>query len=120
MSGFSHFGGTVAVLKRHQWVCLFLAFSLLYNPFLAAPRTTGGLEVGHPASHRATVGASELQHFTPADGWGSLPATDIAAAEVVASTPELSGEPFSALSPVVLPARQFFGPGLWFRPPPTR
>jgi hypothetical protein len=114
----SHFPGGIAVLKRHEWVCLFLAFSLLYNPFLAAPRTMGGLEVGHPASHRATVGASELQHFTPANGWGCLPAADIAVAEVVESSLEFSTESFFVLH-LSLPAHQFSGPGLWFRPPPV-
>jgi len=32
---------------------------LLYNPFFATPRSGNGLEVCHPASHRATVGVAD-------------------------------------------------------------
>jgi hypothetical protein len=114
-----YFRGTMVALRRHQWICLFLAFFLLYNPFFAAPRSGIGLEVCRPASHRATVGASELQHFSPADGWGCLPAVSSTEAEVVLTLPDVSAQ--YLLVPPLLPhfSRQFFGPGLWFRPPPA-
>jgi len=54
--------GTIVLLGRYRWVCLVLATLLLFNPFFAAPRSGHNLEVCHPASHRATVGASEMQH----------------------------------------------------------
>src|ERR1700675_3631061 len=51
--------------KRHAWVCLLLAFLFLYNPYLSAPGSVGRLNVEHPASHRATVGSSELERYSP-------------------------------------------------------
>src|SRR4029077_9232412 len=60
------------VPRWHAWVCLCLALLLLYNPYLAAPSSARGLNVRHPASNRATVGASELQSFSPADGRDKL------------------------------------------------
>jgi len=46
------------------WLCLLLAALFLYNPFATAPSSSLGLNVQESASHRATVGASELQQFT--------------------------------------------------------
>jgi hypothetical protein len=119
MKSLSHFAGTIAALKRHKWMCLFLAFSLLYNPFLVAPRSAGGFELCHPASYRATVGASELQHFAPTDGWVNLPAAETAVAKLIASSLELSAESSFVLPLAAIPVQQFFGSGLWFRPPPA-
>lgn len=78
------------------------------------------MEIGHRASHRATVGASELQHFSPMDGWGALPAIDPDTAAVVLPLTELSARFFLALLPNPYFPQQFFGTGLWFRPPPAR
>jgi hypothetical protein len=47
--------------------CVLLAGLFLYNPFLAAGRGTDRLSVCHPASHRATVGSSELERCTQAN-----------------------------------------------------
>jgi hypothetical protein len=47
--------------------CVLLAGLFLYNPFLAASRATDSLSVCHPASHRATVGSSELERCTQAN-----------------------------------------------------
>lgn len=112
--------GTIVHLRRYSWVCLVLATLLLYNPFFALPHSGNSLEIGHRASHRATVGASELQHFSPIDGRGALPAIDAGAIIVVLSLTELSARFFLALLPIPHFSRQFFGPGLWFRPPPAR
>jgi len=92
---------------------------LLYNPFFAVPHSGSGLEIGHRASHRATVGASELQHFSPIDGWGA-PAMDAGAVVVVLPLTELSAQFFLTLLPIPRFSQQFFGSGLWFRPPPVR
>jgi hypothetical protein len=46
------------------WVCVLLAFLILYNPFTANMRSGDASAVRGLARHRATVGASELQHFT--------------------------------------------------------
>lgn len=118
MNSSSHRRSTIVDLRQYRWVCLILATLLLYNPFFAVPHSGNSLEIGHRASHRATVGSSELQHFTPMDGWQCLPEADIREAEVPVRLPELT-----ALS-IVLPliphfSPQFVGPGLWFRPPPA-
>ena len=120
MNSSSHSRGTVVDLRQYGWVCLILATLLLYNPFFAVPHSGKGLEIGHPASHRATVGASELQHFSPIDGWGALPATDTGTAAVVLPLPEPLAQFFFALPLVPHFSQEFFGSGLWFRPPPAR
>lgn len=119
MSVYSHFRGALVGLPRHRWVCLFLAFFLLYNPFFAISHTGNGLEVCRPASHRATVGASELQHFAPADGCECLPAMDITEVEISLRLPDLPSQSFPVLPFIPRFSRQFSGPGLWFRPPPA-
>jgi len=111
---------TLASLKRQRWICFFLAFFLLYNPFQAASQSSNAMDVCHPASNRATVGASELQHFTPAAGWDSLPAVDLADVEIPAPQPMVTVETSLAVPRLVVPPQQFFGSGLWFRPPPAR
>jgi hypothetical protein len=115
-----HGRGRMVSFRPYSWVCLFLATLLLYNPFFSVPHSGNGLEIGHRASHRATVGASELQHFSPIDGWGSQLAVDAGTTAVVLPLPRQSVPFFLALLPAPPLSQQFFGPGLWFRPPPVR
>src|SRR5229473_1493843 len=103
-----------AVPRWHSWVSFCLALFLLYNPFLAASSSTYGLNVRHPASNRATVGASELQHFSPADGRDKLSIPATAVVEPLASFSEASSQPFELFPQVVSPSQQFFGSSLWF------
>jgi len=108
------------VPRWRAWVCFCLALFLLYNPYLAAPSSADGLNVRHPASNRATVGASELQHFSPADGRDKLSAHATDAVEPLASFLEVSStQAFEFLPQVVSPPQQFFGSSLWCRPPPA-
>lgn len=116
----SHCRGTIVNLRQYRWVGLVLAILLLYNPFFALPHSGNTLEIGHRASNRATVAASELQHFSPIDGWGAQLAIDAGAAVVVLRLTELSAQFFLPLLPPPHLPQQFFGPGLWFRPPPVR
>ena len=120
MNRSSPFAGGGVALRRHRLVCLVLAALLLYNPFFAAPRSGRSLEVCHPASHRATVGASELEHFSPAGGWGSLAAFDTWQAEFALPDPDISVPRFLVSASSTPFPRPFFPPGLWFRPPPVR
>jgi hypothetical protein len=119
MHSSSHSSERIAVPRRHIWVCLCLALFLLYNPYMAAPSSTNGLNVRHPGSNRATVGASELQHFSPADGGDKLSTHATAAVESLASLPDVSSQAFELFPQVVSPTQQFFGSSLWFRPPPA-
>jgi len=102
--------------------CVLLAGLFLYNPFLAASRASSSLTVCHPASHRATVGSSELEQFTPPN--------DTAAAFLpnIADTQELL-PPLAARNwtqrqcaeqeEVVATPQTGFSSSLWFRPPPA-
>jgi len=119
MNSSAHCPGRIVALRRYRWVCLLLATLLLYNPFIAGPRSGHSLEVCHPASHRATVGASEMQHFSPADGWGYLAALDVTETGVALPLLDLAAQSFLVSSSFPLFTQQFFGPGLWFRPPPA-
>jgi hypothetical protein len=47
------------------WMCVLLAALILYNPFSALCFSHGLVEVHTLQRNRATVGASELQHFSP-------------------------------------------------------
>ena len=47
---------------RH-WTCVLLVLLILYNPFAALTTSYGSFSVHGQARHRATVGASELQHL---------------------------------------------------------
>jgi hypothetical protein len=100
-------------------VCSCLALLLLYNPYLNAESSARGLNVRHSASNRATVGASELQHFSPADGQEkhSAPATSVV--EPFAAPLEISSDACDVSPHLVSHSQQFFGSSLWFRPPPA-
>jgi hypothetical protein len=101
-------------------LCLLLAALVVYNPYLSATDSSVGLCVRHSASFRATLGASELQHFTPQGSGRALAAT---AALVLAHFPQFplpeSRERHSGVTQrVALPA-QALPASLWFRPPPA-
>jgi hypothetical protein len=108
-----------AVPRWHSWICVCLALFLLYNPYMAAPGSAGGLSFCHPASNRATVGASELQHFSPADGKDKLSPPAVVPVEPFLLLPALSSQTFELPPQIDSPAQQFFGSSLWFRPPPA-
>src|ERR1700681_4386716 len=100
-------------------VCLALAVLFLYNPYLAVTPTSSVLNFHHSLSYRATVGSSELQHFSPTDARRIL-ALSVA---VVLSWLDSPANPVVSRMPEVSPhpARPFpVGcSDLWFRPPPA-
>ncbi len=120
MNSFPHSPGTIVALGRYRWVCLVVATLLLFNPFFATPRSGRSFEVSTPASHRATVGASELEHFSPTDGWEYQTALNWVEASIVLPLPDLTARFFPVLPSVPSFPQPFCGPGLWFRPPPAR
>jgi hypothetical protein len=102
-------------------LCLLLAALVVYNPYLSATDSSAGLCLRHSASFRATLGASELQHFTPKGSDAALAAT---AALVLAHflqfrLPE-SSERRAGVTERVAPPEQALPASLWFRPPPAR
>jgi hypothetical protein len=119
MYWFAHSRDNASASCGRVCVCLLLVFFLLYNPFGALRSSASGLNVGHPASHRATVGASELQHFSFVDGQDPLSIYDSAAVATFMFCPDVSARSLQCLPQVLSPQQQFFGSSLWFRPPPT-
>jgi hypothetical protein len=108
-----------AAPRWHAWVCFCLAFFLLYNPYQSALSSGDSLNVRHPASNRATVGASELQHFSPADERDTLSTHHPAAVVAFVLLPDVSPQAFAHYPQVASPPQQFYGSNLWFRPPPA-
>jgi len=105
--------------KRHAWVCLLLAFLFLYNPYLSAPGSVGRLNVEHPASHRATVGSSELERYSPTGNESA----HVFVAFFSANFFSFPAQSPSHSSPIprseLLPPQRILCASLWFRPPPT-
>jgi hypothetical protein len=99
-------------------LCLLLAALSLYNPFLAGTNATAGLGICHAASHRATVGASELQNFTPTTGRDILVAPVLATLERLLQLVPLVAQPRVDAIENVPSVLQLLPASMWFRPPP--
>jgi hypothetical protein len=106
--------------KWEAAVCLVLAALCLFNPFLNAASGTSGLHFCHAASHRATVGSSELQQFTPTNGRSVLESAEFVTVTLLLEVVSAAGHPLAtAMSEAALPA-EILPASLWFRPPPIR
>jgi len=107
---------------RGAWqicVCLLLIGLVLYNPFLALAHLTDGLAYDTLARHRATVGSTEMQHFSPVQGESVQFVATVE--EIISSlTVEKSDSSFHSLHDEALPQRPELLASIWFRPPPTR
>jgi hypothetical protein len=102
-------------------VCFLVAGLFLYNPFLISHHESSNLAVSHPASHRATVGSSELEQFPHRDGGIMAPLPDLDAAQLAidltlltSPSPQHTVDPEADVSP-----QTGFSSSLWFRPPPA-
>ncbi len=107
-------------VSRWQTVACFLLIAfLLYNPFVALLHAHDGLSVHQLSRNRATVGASELQHFSPVS---NASVVDPLVAESLA---KILPVPADSESPLVMDGATFpvlrpdFSSNLWFRPPPA-
>jgi hypothetical protein len=100
-------------------VCVALIVLLAHNPYLIAPAISGGLNFSHHPSYRATVAASELQHFTPQDDQNSIDAILVRPLNVLDPLQTDGRQPRIYTSQVLSPQLQFWFAGLWFRPPPV-
>jgi hypothetical protein len=101
-------------------LCLLLAALVVYNPYLSATDASGGLCARHSASFRATLGASELQHFTPKDSMAMLAETAVIALAYFLQFPlsEVS-QRHPGTTQRVAPPEPLLPASLWFRPPPA-
>ena len=106
-------------VKRHAWVCLLLAFLFLYNPYLIAQGSGDELSLRHPASHRATVGSSELEKYSSPSSHGTHLVVLLFFAKVISLLPNITSQSFLVQSSEHFPSQQFLCASLWFRPPPA-
>ena len=103
-----------------QWcVRALLIGLLLYNPFLILVGHSGGLTYQALARHRATVGSSEMQHYSPVPEKDAQPEViidEIFAAIMVVENKQSASPTFEN---EVLPQRPELIGSVWFRPPPA-
>ena len=108
-------------LKRRLrvFVCVTLAILFLYNPYATLASPSGKLNVQRSLSYRATLGSSELQHFSPPDA-RKIFLIPIAVATTWLESPVnfLAGQA-AEVSTDHLCAYQLVCADLWFRPPPA-
>jgi hypothetical protein len=100
-------------------VCVLIVGFLLYNPFLALLHSPGGLSVQHQARNRATVGAAELQHYSPVSSeWAADTLPEERCSDLVVASDGRESHLHGDLrrDAVITPD---FSSNLWFRPPPT-
>lgn len=116
--------GQDQIKLRATWnvcVCLLLVGLLLYNPFLALVTHSDGLTYQALARHRATVGASELQHMAQLQEQNAQPDVIVAeVAEIFTGVVEIKEFPAVALQQPPLLQRMEQIAEIWFRPPPQR
>lgn len=106
--------------KARHFVCLFLALTFLYNPFLAACSFSSGLSVSHLPSFRATVASSELLKFKPLEKLVSLVLSvlDFSRHSYIEAPQENTSFPVF-MEPTPRQGLLSFTGNLWFRPPPV-
>jgi hypothetical protein len=99
-------------------VCLLLVACFLYNPFISLIHSSHGLSAHHLTRNRSTVGAGELQNFSPESKAAAL---NVLSAKCIRET--LIAPPVvEFLAVVFAPVRPIFvefTSNLFFRPPPS-
>jgi len=104
---------------RPSGLCMLLALLLLYNPFLALFCSHSHSSLHLPQRNRATVGSSELQHFSPVQQ-EETPQVDLKLEE---RREEVSAPAGSFATRGFDHAEEITHPDLlarvWSRPPPT-
>ena len=98
------------------WICVLLIGLLLYNPFAALTSASDGLAYQALARHRASVGASEMQHFAPVKAESAH--VDVSVRTPTGELPAPREEARLESGGVHLPLLLEGMTSLWFRPPP--
>jgi hypothetical protein len=100
-----------------MYICVLLIGLVLYNPFVALAGHSDGLTYQALARHRATVGASEMQHFSPIQGESAQREATVQriCIELVVEKTAYPSPTFQVES---LPQRPELASSVWFRPPP--
>src|SRR5580658_5140423 len=100
--------GAATLPSWFRAVCLSLIVLLVHNPYLIAPAKAGGLNVSHLPSYRATLAASELQHFSPVSAKRHFTAQAFPPWNGFGPLQPDSWQPVIAHSQVVSPPQQFW------------
>lgn len=101
-------------------VCLLVAISFLYNPFLGTASVMGGRTVNHLPSFRATVASLELLKFAPEEKRETAAIQECDVQVPVVLAPVSVETTFPAPSASEYRPVQFVPKGnLFFRPPPA-
>jgi len=106
--------------QARGWLCLLLAISFLFNPFLAISSSSFGTIVSHLPSFRATVASSELLKFAPQERAADLAVPESELPQESAVVTRVIGF-FSFLGDSQEPSvpQNFLVGSIWFRPPPV-
>lgn len=99
-------------------LCVLLMAFVVYNPFAALSGSSGHLSCERMARHRASIGSSELQHFSPVsnpDVHTDLE-VDVRGAEPAPCVQE--NQPGRDQLEII-PSEPALLAGVWFRPPPS-
>ena len=98
-------------------LCVLLIGLVVYNPFAALTSASNGFAYQALARHRASVGASEMQHFAPVKAETGQP--DLTVATQKGELPAPRGEEARLeCGRVHLPLLLEGMTSHWFRPPP--
>src|SRR5277367_5756574 len=99
-------------------LCLLLLGLLLFNPFATASSESTDLAYRTLPRHRATIGASEMEHFSPIQ-------KELASPDLVQTVEvnDVKLTPAVSVGRVILreelPLRPALVAVVWFRPPPS-
>lgn len=107
--------------SRSAWqvcLCALLIGLVLYNPFLLLTGQSDGLAYHSLARHRATVGASEMQHFSPIQSENAPPEVIVEKAVIQVVAPK-NEYPSSIVEEEILLRQPELVANIWFRPPPS-
>jgi len=101
-------------------LCLLIAITFLYNPFLGTASALGGRSVSHLPSFRATVASLELLKFAPEEKRETATAQECDAQAPIVLVPVRPETIFPVFSTSETRPVQFVPKGnLFFRPPPA-
>lgn len=107
---------------RTPWrviVSILLIGMVLYNPFMGMAHLEDNPSYDNLARNRATVGASELQHFCPVSKGTPQPDAEVEARNAEPATTMVS-YPLEMVQREESPRRPELFAAVWFRPPPTQ
>jgi hypothetical protein len=98
------------------WICVILTLLILYNPFAALTHSHTSFSVHEQSRHRATVGASELQHLGSAQDQNPQGPTNLEEHGFEFAAPAESGP--QRLEPDIEVPQPDSMHRVWSRPPP--